>query len=129
MKHPPPHPPLPPFDVTGCHILVISGVSGYKSCTESFLFSLVNPSGTAPTKLPLKGTANQNGIYCSSGYGPTFGGGHDLHISNDANANSNSYSSLNNAFESPPHITPSTFFAGNQKFVVNELEVFIFQGN
>ena len=126
MKHPA---PLPPVDVTGCHILVISGVNSYKSCTESFLFSLVNPSGTAPTKLSLKGTSNQNGIYCHNGYGPTFGGGHDLYITSDANANSNSGSTLGHTFESPPHITPSTFFAGKPKFVVNELEVFIFQGN
>ena len=126
MKHPVPPPPV---DITGCHILVISGVSGYKSCTESFLFSLVNPSGTDPTKLSLHRTAGQNGIYCKRGYGPTFGEGHDLNVSSDANANSNSYSSLGNTFESPPHISPSTFFSGDQNFVVNELEVFIFQGN
>ena len=50
---------------------------------ESFLFSLVNPSGATQTKLPLKGTANNYGIYCNSSYGPTFGGGHDLKIGTD----------------------------------------------
>ena len=70
-------------------IILISGVSGYKQCTESFLFSLVNPSGSEPTKMPLRGTHNNNGIYCNSSYGPIFGGGHDLLIANGANANSN----------------------------------------
>ena len=103
-------------------------VSGaYKHCTESFLFSLVNPTGAGPTKLPLKGTSNQNGIFCNSAYGPTFGGNHDLHIANVANTNSNSYSNLNNTYQSPPHATTTTFLAGNQKFVVNELEVFAFR--
>ena len=75
-------------------LCVILGSGSYKYCVESFLFSLVNPSGAEPTKMPLKGTANHNRIQRSSGYGPTFGGGHDLYIANGANANSSSYSNL-----------------------------------
>ena len=107
-------------------LIVISGVSGYKQCTESFLFSLVNPSGSEPTKMPLRGTNNQNGIYCNSGYGPTFGGGHDLHTASGANVNSNSYSKLGNSYECPPHANVS-FLVGQQNFTVSELEVFLFQ--
>ena len=105
---------------------LISGLSGYKQCTESFLFSLVNPSGSEPTKMPLKGTNNQNGICCSSAYGPIFGGGHDLCIANGANANSNSYSNLGNSYEYPPHANVS-FLVGQKNFTVSELEVFLFQ--
>ena len=61
-------------------LCVILGSGSYKYCAESFLFSLVNPSGTELTKMPLKGTTNLNGIFCNSGYGPTFGGGNDLYI-------------------------------------------------
>ena len=94
---------------------------------ESFLFSLVNPSGDTPTKLPLKGTENQYGIYCDGSYGPTFGGGNDLRISNTANENTDSYSELDNTYECPPHATNTTFLVGNRNFPVNELEVFVFQ--
>ena len=37
-------------------LCVILGSGSYKYCAESFLFSLVNLSGTEPTKMPLKGT-------------------------------------------------------------------------
>lgn len=107
-------------------LILISGVTGYKQCTESFLFSLVNPSGSELTKMLLRGTNNQNGICCNSSYGPTFGGGNDLYIASGANANSNSYSNLGNSYEYPPHANAS-FLVGQQKFTVNELEVFVFQ--
>lgn len=107
-------------------IILISGVSGYKQCTESFLFSLVNPSGSEPTKMPLRGTNNNNGIYCNSSYGPIFGGGHDLLIANGANANSNSSSNLGSSYECPPHANAS-FLVGQTNFTVSELEVFLFQ--
>ena len=109
-------------------LCVILGSGSYKYCAESFLFSLVNPSGTELTKMPLKGTSNQNGIYCSSGYGPTFGGGHDLHIANVANTNSNSYSGLGHTYQCPAN-TNSSFLVGQKNFSVNEMEVFVFKAN
>ena len=109
-------------------LCVILGSGSYKYCAGSFLFSLVNPSGAEPTKMPLKGTANQNGIHCSSGYGPTFGGGHDLHIANGANANSNSCSNLGNTYQCPANAN-SSFLVGQRNFCVNEMEVFVFKAN
>lgn len=94
---------------------------------DSFLFSLVNPSGATQTKLPLKGTANNYGIYCNSSYGPTFGGGHDLKIGNDGNTNTDSYSQLDHTYEYPPHAANTTFLVGNKNFTVDEVEVFVFQ--
>ena len=105
---------------------LISGSSGWKYCKKSFLFSLVNPSGAGPTLLPLKGTANQNGIYCSSGSGPTFGAGYDLYIADRANANSESFSNLGNSYQCPPEAECETFLAGQKHFVITELEVFVF---
>ena len=90
----------------------ISGSSGWKYCKKSFLiFSLVNPSGAGPTLLPLKGTANQNGILCSSGSGPTFGAGYDLYIADRANVNSQSFSNLGNSYQCPPEAECETFLA------------------
>ena len=108
-------------------MLLISGGSSWKSCTESFLFSLVNPSGATPTKMPLNGTSNQHGIFCKSGYGPSFGGGHDLHIANGANANSSSYSNLGTTYQCPANANSSSFLAGQRNFSVNEVEVFVFK--
>lgn len=103
------------------------GSGTYKHCHESFLFSFVNASGVAPTKMKLKGSSNQNGIYCNSSYGPAFGGGHDFCISSNSNANTNSYSNLSNTYECPPNVTARTFLAGSYNFYVNELEVFVYQ--
>ena len=82
-------------------LCVILGSGSYEYCAESFLFSLVNPSGNEPTKMPLKGTVNQNWIYCNSGYGPSFGAGHDLYIANGGNASSSSYSNLGHTYQCP----------------------------
>jgi len=102
---------------------------GYKHCTESFLFSFRNLSDMGPTKLPLKVNKGKYGIYCNSGYGPTFGEGYDLYISSEANVNSDSNCrSLSSAYECPPHVTPSIFLTGSENFVVNELEVFVYLG-
>ena len=109
-------------------LCITLGSNNYKHCAESFLFSLVNPSGTEPTKMPLNGNKNQCGIFCNSGYGPTFGGGHDLHIASGANANSSSYSNLGNTYQCPTNAN-SSFLVGRRDFSVNEIEVFVFKAN
>ena len=104
-----------------------SGSGVYNTCTKSFLFSLVNPGGTGPTKMALKADKTVNGIYCHSSYGPTFGSGHDLYISNAANSSGSSSSNLNNTYNCPPNQSGTTFLVGNQNFMVNEYEVFVYQ--
>lgn len=111
-----------------CTFRIISGSCAYKYCGESFLFSLVNLSGSKPTKMPLTGTSNQNGIYCHSGYGPTFGGNHDLHIANGANANANSYTNIGHTYQCPANGN-SSFLVGQRNFSVDEVEVFAFKAN
>ena len=108
-------------------MFVFSLGSGYKHCMESFIFSLVNPSGGEPTKLLLKGTLKQHGIYCNSEYEPTFGGGHDFTIRDGANVNTDSYSALNHIYVCSPRDTNTAFVAGNKYVAVNELEVYVFQ--
>ena len=89
----------------------------------------MNPSSAEPTKLPLKGTSNQYGIFCGSEYGPLFGAGHDLRVANGANTNSNSYSKLGSTYQCPANADSSSFLAGQQYFRVSELEVFVFKAN
>ena len=84
---------------------------------------MCNPHGLGPTKLPLKTGMEHYGIYCNNGYGPSFGGGHDLHISKYANTNTNSFSNLGHSYQCPPG-QQSTFFTGGKIFTVTDYEVF-----
>ena len=82
----------------------------------------MNPQGVAPSKMPL--VKNQPyAIYCDSSNGPTFGGGHDLHISNDANTSGLSESNLGYSYQLPTG-QQSTFFTEATNFNVTDYEVF-----
>ena len=50
---------------------------GYQSASDSFLFTLTNIHGTQPTKFPNSNSSYS--LYFNSGYGPTFGDGHDIY--------------------------------------------------
>ena len=98
--------------------------SSYYAANGSFLFTLTNIHGTAPTKYPN----NQNydyAVYHNSGYGPTFGGNHDLYIPNNY-LNSNSYSSLGYSYSDVLGKGNSIFSSNNNSnnFKLKELEVF-----
>ena len=87
----------------------------------------MNPFDVGPTKLPLKANSSKNAIYCDSEFGPTFGGEHDLYISSESNANSDSHSEyLNSSYDCPPHVTSSTL-TGDENFTESEMEVFVYQ--
>ena len=87
---------------------------------EAFLFSMVNPRGLAPCKMLLNSGNMQYAIYCNSNAGPSFGGGSDLYISNDANS---SYSNLGHTYQLPKGYE-STSFTGADKFIVTDYELF-----
>jgi len=70
----------------GCTVRSWGG-SGEKKASDSFLFSLVNPSGLSPTKIPLIAGQEEKAIYCNKGYGPVFGSGYDLYIAGSPNSN------------------------------------------
>ena len=64
-----------------------------------------------------------NAILCNSDYGPTFGGGCDLHITNNANTSGSSYSNLGHTYQLPTG-QQSTFLTGARDFHVTDYEVF-----
>jgi len=101
-----------------------SGV--YKRAPHSFLFSLVNPSGLPPTKMPLIAGKEGNAIICNSNFGPVFGTGNDLCIVNSPNSNYCSLN-LNHVYQCPTGQNANTFLTGKQSFLVNEMEVFGFE--
>ena len=94
-------------------------------CSQSFLFSMVNPFGVVPSKMPLVKNQQHAGINCTSTYGPTFGGGHDLHVSNNANISGASYSDLGHTYQLPAG-QQNAFFTGTRNFNVTDYEVFGF---
>ena len=79
---------------------------------------MMNPQGVAPSKMSLV-KDQQSAIFCDRRYGPSFGGGCDLHISNNANTNGLSYSNLGHTYQLPTG-QQSTFFTGAENFNVTD---------
>ena len=104
----------------------VLGNHGYTRSNLSFLFSLRNKEKLAPFIANVKPGNVQHAVCCEATYGPTFGGGHDLHISNNANGNQGSYSGFGNSYQ-PPAGRPraNSLLAGSYNFTPTEIEVFI----
>ena len=102
---------------------------GYKRAPDSFLFSLVNPSGLTPAKMPLIAGKEGYAICYNGDYGPVFGGSpYDLCIPPSSPNFLNTGSvNLNTAYQCPTGRNAKTFLTGNQTFTVSEMEVFGFE--
>jgi hypothetical protein len=90
----------------------------YTRADKSFLFSLVNPRGAPPQKFDVT-PGHGSAVYYNSGYGPTFGGGHDLHIANGWNG---SYTNLGSTYSNPTGLGANAF-TGSRQFTPAEVEV------
>ncbi|RHZ88718.1 hypothetical protein Glove_21g344 [Diversispora epigaea] len=82
--------------------------NGYKNTNDSFLFSMSDKNNISGATIGR--VSNSNAVYCNNGYGPTFGGGHDLHCPN----------SNNNWSRNPSSYTISI----PTSFIVSDWEVF-----
>ena len=86
---------------------------GYKAAPGSFLFTLTNPYGDAPTILPLGNQNNGHAMYDNAGHFPIFGNGHDFYIKQNlgfycnlsAHAYSNSLGRGNGTFTGARDVT------------------------
>jgi hypothetical protein len=96
----------------------------YKSDTSqtSFLFSLKNPRNSSPQRFRLSNVSTA--IWCNSSFGPVFGNGFDLVVSNGCNANNGSYSALGTGYVNDTGIAGNQVFTGEPTFQVKEIEVF-----
>jgi hypothetical protein len=88
----------------------------------------VNKDNLPPFKSPVY-RYSENALRTHAGYGPTFGGGHDIYISNNANAGTSSYANLGHAYRPPSGYTYGStkarnLLAGTYKFTPNEVETF-----
>ena len=97
--------------------------SGYYGNTpNAFIFSLRNKEELHPFKSMV--LQSQYAIYRHQGYGPTFGNGWDIYISDNSNSNSDSYTHLSN-YETPKGADkPTTILSGTQYFSPDDWEVF-----
>ena len=102
--------------------------SGYYSAPDSFLFTLTNIHGTAPTKFPNTLRKNES-VYHNINYGPCFGNYDDINITSDFK-NNDLYSRFPTAYEDTLGKGNSIFTGDfnnnttNNNLKINEIEVF-----
>lgn len=117
---------LPSISLHCCYCFISSSDSssthGYSS--TSFIFSLINKEGRAPFKSMVKNP--KYAILGRRSFGPTFGGGYEIHISNNANSNTKSYTNFGGGYYSVPSGVQNkqTILAGSYNFTPDEVEVF-----
>jgi hypothetical protein len=103
------------------------GSSGYNPDPNAFLFSLTNKDNE-PLKMKVYPNKHECAIYCHSEYGPSFGGGHDISIANNANTTIDSVSYLGYSYKHPQYDEGTneakSFLAGSYKFQLDEIEVY-----
>ena len=89
--------------------------------SESFLFTLVNPSGNEPIKITRKLDEN-GGIRCLRDAGPAFGneGYYDLQVWRNSKSNLD----LGYGFTCPDNADKKKYFTGTGAVEITELEVF-----
>ena len=99
---------------------------------HAFLFSLVNPFGMGPIRIPAEENESGCTIVSASTYGPIFQADYNsssptyLHISDNANLSRSSYCCLCEKFSCPEGMAEDLFFTGTSKFNVDDYEVFEF---
>ncbi|XP_028408907.1 uncharacterized protein LOC114531501 [Dendronephthya gigantea] len=101
--------------------------SSFVKDENAFLFTLANPTGARPTKLPQ--SDNSGGIWCDPSYGPGFGSANGTNIWFMDCPNGPSYCSVNNsntAFQIPQDQPFTNFIYGSNTtaFGTDYIEVF-----
>ena len=103
---------------------VSSGSAGYQYSTNTFLYSLKNYKGYGYFKKDITNGYNSYATDSQYYYGPTFGGGHDMQIADDAGGNTGSYFNCN-SYRSPycdDYLWVGSRYGNN--FRPDELEVY-----
>ncbi|XP_046849608.1 uncharacterized protein LOC124443123 [Xenia sp. Carnegie-2017] len=106
------------------------GNTGYKRADQSFIFSLKNRDNLPPFKSKIE-RFKQYAMFTKEHTGATFGGGWDLHISDNANSNSGSLTHFGGSYKLPNGYYYDTekannLLAGSFYFTPDEVEVFFF---
>ena len=109
--------------VTGILFYIIG--YGYKRSSKTFIFSLRNKDKLVPFRSYAKNAYQNYAVYVAPHYGPTFGGGHDLHINNGRDC----YTYFGWTFSGPRgyyggHINSMELLAGTYSSKPTEVEVY-----
>jgi len=84
-----------------------ASIGNYVYDSNAFLFTLTNPSNK-PLKMAVSSLSDA--LFDVPSYGPTFGNGHDMHISDGSNTNTNSHiSSSSYTYPNGTSGSPGTF--------------------
>ena len=94
----------------------------YGNTPNAFIFSLRNKEELHPFKSMV--ITPQLAIYKYEEYGPTFGGGWDIYIADNANDNENSYNHPFSYKLPEAAQDPTTILAGTRNFSPDDWEVF-----
>ena len=93
---------------------------------NAFLFSLRQLGNTNKQRLNI--TSPNYAILINYSYGPSFGAGYDLYVSDNSNQNENSYSNLGGSYKLPNKINRGTlaqsYLAGSYHWKTTEIEVY-----
>jgi hypothetical protein len=92
------------------------------SSLKSFLFTIKNPHNRQPHIFPQQQQAHAIRVY--SGYGPTFGANHDLHVCDGCQSSTVSYLNIGNTYKNETGIAGDAVLTGRTYFTVREIEVF-----
>jgi len=87
----------------------------------SFIFTLTNPHKIPPTKYSIKNV--QYSIGDVNGCGPIFGGGHDLHVCDNSQMTTGSYSNFPHSYNDTTNRGNATF-TGSRNFQTSDIEVY-----
>jgi hypothetical protein len=105
-----------------------TSINDAKTDNNSYIFSLINKDNKP---LKLKCSDASKAVYCSTDYGPIFGLGPGIRISNNSNQNKKSISNLgitSGVYKHPYYADDSleakSFLAGSQYFKISEMEAF-----
>jgi hypothetical protein len=100
--------------------------SGFKGddSLRSFLFTLKNSHNIPARRFVLKPENRDFAIECYSDYGPYFGSGADICVSDKCNVNADIYSSFGYTYKNDSGVEGEKLFAGSRNFEVKEIEVF-----
>ena len=111
-------------------LIIVLGSCVYASSSKPFIYSLYNINGFSPVKLKIKSGRQSHAIYRCSSHGPTFGGGNDIRIYNNAASNRNSYTYCGYTYHPPPGYSSPHFSCrfyaggGSNYFTPTDVEVF-----
>jgi hypothetical protein len=89
---------------------------------RSFLFTIKNPHRIRPKRFPIKAQMKQLAINCCAGCGPHF---HDIGVQ-DNEGLSHTYA-FGSVYTNDTGVDGKTFFTGEERFTMDEIEVFEIQ--